>query len=214
MSQPSDIAKGAKAPRRVPRQERAERTVAAVLDAAAAEIAHVGYEAATMTAIAERAGASIGAVYQYFPNKAALVEALRAQYGAIMHGMWRPLIADAGALAIPELVDRIFGVFIDFIDGHPAYFPLLNAPVSRRRDQTARNRLRLREEFAAAFGRKQPALPPEEALRVARVAVEMVKAINPLYGDVKPKERLAVIAELKLALVAYLRERLAPPGSP
>jgi AcrR family transcriptional regulator len=213
MSQSSDIAKTG---RRVPRQERAERTVAAVLDAAAAEIAEVGYESATMTAIADRAGASIGAVYQYFPNKAALVEALRTQYGAIMHGMWRPLIADAGALAIPELVDRIFGVFIDFIDGHPAYFPLLNAPVSRGKDQRARarNRLRLREEFAAAFGQKQPALTSEEALRVARVAVEMVKAINPLYGDVTPKERRAVIAELKLALVAYLRERLAPPGSP
>jgi AcrR family transcriptional regulator len=199
----------------VPRQERGERTVAAVLEAAAAVIAEVGYEAATMTAIADRAGASIGAVYQYFPNKVAIVEALRAQYGDAMHSMWRPLIAEAGGLPIPELVDRIFGVFIDFIDSQPAYFPLLNAPVSRRKDLTGRNRLRLREEFAAAFGRVQPALTPDEALRVARVAVEMVKAINALYADVKPKDqRQAVVAELKLALVAYLRARLAPPASP
>jgi AcrR family transcriptional regulator len=67
--------------RRIPQQERGARRVAQLLEAAAAELAQVGYDAATMTAIAERAGASIGAVYQYFPNKEAIVLALRAAYG-------------------------------------------------------------------------------------------------------------------------------------
>jgi AcrR family transcriptional regulator len=204
MSQSSGFAKP---PRRVPTQERAERRVAALLDAAAAVIAEVGYEAATVTAVAERAGASIGAVYQYFPNKDALVQALRAQYGEAMHAMWAPVVADAGRLPIPELVDRIFEVFIAFIDSHPAYFPLVDAPVSRRRDAPARHRLR--GEFAAAFRQKQPALTPEEALRVARVAVEIVKAINRLYDDAKPKELPALVAELKLALSLYLNARLS-----
>lgn len=216
MSQSSGIAKAApkaapKAARRVPRQERGERTVAAVLDSAAAVIAEVGYEAATMTAVAERAGASIGAVYQYFPNKVAVVQALRAQYGEMMHGFWGPITVAAAIVPVPDLVDRIFAVLIDFIESHPAYFAVLNAPVSRRKDQTARNRLR--EEFAAAFRRKQPALDPEEALRVARVAVQIIKALNELYADAKPKERPAIVAELKLALVAYLEARLSPPAS-
>ena len=47
---------------KVPRQERGERRVAELLEAAEAVIAESGYEAATMSAIAERAGAAIGHV--------------------------------------------------------------------------------------------------------------------------------------------------------
>jgi AcrR family transcriptional regulator len=51
-------------------------------------LTEVGYEAATMTEIANRAGASIGTVYQYFPNKEALVQALRNQHFAEMIHRW------------------------------------------------------------------------------------------------------------------------------
>lgn len=78
--------------RRVPQQDRGERRVAEVLEAAAATIAEVGYEAATMTEVAERAGASIGILYQYFhfPNKEATMRALRQQYGDEMEARWTP----------------------------------------------------------------------------------------------------------------------------
>ena len=84
MSMGSDISVN----RRVPRQERAEQRVAELLDAAASELAEVGYDAATMKAIAIRAGASIGAAYQYFPNKEALVSALRERYAIEMEKRW------------------------------------------------------------------------------------------------------------------------------
>src|ERR1700748_846009 len=67
--------------RRIPQQERGERRVAQLLAAAEDVIARNGYAAATMTEISECAGASIGAVYQYFPNKEAIVRSLRSQYG-------------------------------------------------------------------------------------------------------------------------------------
>jgi AcrR family transcriptional regulator len=63
--------------RRIPQQERGGRRVRELLEAGASEFAEVGYDAATMKAIAKRAGASIGAVYQYFPNKESVVSALR-----------------------------------------------------------------------------------------------------------------------------------------
>ena len=62
--------------RREPRQARARQRVNIILDAAAAEFAAVGYEAATTNAIARRAGTSIGSLYQFFPNKEAVLEAL------------------------------------------------------------------------------------------------------------------------------------------
>jgi len=63
-------------PRKQPRQERAKATVDAILTAAAQVLIAQGYENATTARIAERAGVSIGSLYQYFPNKEALVAAL------------------------------------------------------------------------------------------------------------------------------------------
>ena len=209
MSQSSDLSKP---PRRVPQQERGERRVAEVLEAAAAVIAEVGYEAATMTQVAERAGASIGAVYQYFPNKEAVVRALRAQYGDEIDARWAPLTEEAAGLTIPQLVERIFAVLIDFIESRPAYMALLSAPRGYTRDPAARNRLR--EHFATLFRRKQPALTPADAFRVANVAVQVIKAMNPLYADARSKERQAVVREFKLVLTAYLSARLRPPATP
>jgi AcrR family transcriptional regulator len=65
-----------RAPRKLPRQSRANATVAAILEAAAIILETGGFDAYTTNAIAERAGVSIGSLYQYFPNKAALTHAL------------------------------------------------------------------------------------------------------------------------------------------
>ena len=62
--------------RRVPTQERAKKRVEAILDAAAEIFVDVGYDSATVDAIAERAETSVGSIYQFFPNKQALFEAL------------------------------------------------------------------------------------------------------------------------------------------
>lgn len=56
-----------------PRTERGERTRGAIFDAAIALFQERGYEAATMRAIAERAGVSLGSSYHYFPSKEHLV---------------------------------------------------------------------------------------------------------------------------------------------
>lgn len=62
--------------RRAPVQARGERRVDAILDAAAALIAEVGYEEITLRAVAKRSGAAIGSIYHFFPDKEALVNAL------------------------------------------------------------------------------------------------------------------------------------------
>jgi AcrR family transcriptional regulator len=60
-------------PRRIPKQGRARATVDAIIEAAAHLLISRGYEAATTNHIAERAGVSIGSLYEYFPDKAAIV---------------------------------------------------------------------------------------------------------------------------------------------
>jgi len=63
-------------PRKRPRQRRARETVDAILEAAAQVFGEAGYGEVTTNRIAERAGVSIGSLYQYFPNKNALLVAL------------------------------------------------------------------------------------------------------------------------------------------
>lgn len=66
-------------PRKSPRQERSRQTVEAILAATAHILAAKGYEQASTNAIADRAGVSIGSLYQYFPNKESLVTAVIEQ---------------------------------------------------------------------------------------------------------------------------------------
>jgi AcrR family transcriptional regulator len=63
-------------PRKRPVQERATVTVDAILRASAHILSTEGYDALSTNAVARRAGVSIGSLYQYFPNKEALVAAL------------------------------------------------------------------------------------------------------------------------------------------
>jgi AcrR family transcriptional regulator len=68
------------AQRKLPRQPRSRATVEAILEAAAQVFQHHGYAAGTTNRIAERAGVSIGTLYQYFPNKDAIVVALAREH--------------------------------------------------------------------------------------------------------------------------------------
>ena len=67
-------------PRKSPRQERSRRTVERILDAAARIFHEQGYAGATTNDIADEAGVSVGSLYQYFPNKDALLVALTKRH--------------------------------------------------------------------------------------------------------------------------------------
>jgi len=193
--------------RRIPQQERGERRVRELLEASAAEFAEVGYDAATMKAIAKRAGASIGAVYQYFPNKESVVSALRTQYVNEMEDQWTKLEEATAGLSIKERVELFVDVMIRFMEEHPAFIAILDAPVDSKRDKKIRDRLR--ERFANVLHTRRAAFSQEQAYRVAGVSLQMVKGMNALYAAARPQERLEIVKEYKLALTAYLEKGLA-----
>ena len=66
--------------RRTPRQTRALHFVDFILEAAAYILAEEGLEGFTTNRIAERAGVNIASLYQYFPNKSAILEELQARH--------------------------------------------------------------------------------------------------------------------------------------
>lgn len=62
-------------PRKSPVQARSAASVDAILEATVQVLLHVGKERLTTTRVALRAGVSVGTLYQYFPNKSALLQA-------------------------------------------------------------------------------------------------------------------------------------------
>lgn len=68
--------------RKKPKQERSKATVEVIVEATTRIIEESGLAGLTTNHVARRAGVSVGSLYQYFPDKAALVEEVRARFAA------------------------------------------------------------------------------------------------------------------------------------
>src|SRR5271163_4784871 len=90
-----------------PKRARGKLRVAALLDAGAALFAEKGYEATTMTEIAQRSGAAIGSLYQFFPSKEALAEALFDRYAAGAAAAFEQVADRAPGLSAVHLADLL-----------------------------------------------------------------------------------------------------------
>ena len=107
----------AASPRRSPSQQRSRERVERMLAAASVLIAEQGSDAMRMGEVAERAGVSIGSLYQFFPDKRAIVWALAERYTAESQACIAAALADvtdAESLrrAFSELVDIYYGLFL------------------------------------------------------------------------------------------------------
>lgn len=180
--------------------------MAQLLETAAAVLTEVGYEAATMTEIASRAGASIGTVYQYFPNKEALVLALRNQYVAERVHRLEQLEEATATMTVAQMAHHIVELTACFVNEHPAYYAVVDAPVKYQRSPQARQKLR--EGIAKVFRSRKRGLSTETAFRMANVALQILKSMNALYVDADPQERQALAKEYKRVMAAYLESRL------
>ena len=101
-------------PRRKPRQVRAELTRDRILTAAAHVFSEHGYAAGTTNRIAEQARVSIGSLYQYFPNKDAILAELLVRH--IDRGRWEQ--ADHLDLSPGSLETVVRALVRDAVDAH------------------------------------------------------------------------------------------------
>ena len=80
--------------RKQPQQARSSELVAAILDAAVQVLAKEGAQRFTTARVAERAGVSVGSLYQYFPNKAAILFRLQSDEWRSTSELLRGILAD------------------------------------------------------------------------------------------------------------------------
>jgi AcrR family transcriptional regulator len=98
-------------PRKIPQQERSRRTTQDLLEAAARVLAREGAARFTTNRVAEAAGVSVGSLYQYYPNKAALLLGLHERDADQLWAQLGAILDDANTPARERLARIVQGFF-------------------------------------------------------------------------------------------------------
>ncbi len=136
-----------------------------------------GYGALTTTRVAERAGVSVGTLYQYFPDKAALVSGLVEAWLERKRAAMRLAFAHAASLPLAEAAAHLVGAFAAALGGEDnAALALGGVYVGWQRALDAE--LAAMVEAVAGLLRQRPGeAPAQEAGLVAFVAVHAAVAL-------------------------------------
>jgi AcrR family transcriptional regulator len=195
-------------PRKQPRQVRAGLTRQRILTAAAHVFGEHGYAAGTTNRIAERAGISIGSLYQYFPNKDAILGELLVRH-----------LDDGMAIAervqreqLPGPIDQVFRVFIrGAIESHlgePRLLRMLREQAPQTNELLEKVE-RMKRSLAAYMRELLDGHPEvrvadtETAARLIVTTVELV--IHQLVADQEPVDVGRLEDELVAMLTRYVK---------
>ena len=194
-------------PRKQPVQARSTETVGAILDATLQVLTRVGKERLTTTRVAARAGVSVGTLYQYFPNKVALLQAcLRRHMREVIRSVEEACAERQGSDAL-VMATGIIDAYLRAKLKHVANSIALYA-ISSDVDgiQIAKESyLELREAVAAMFA-TAPAIT-KDSETIATVVLSAMNGIaRRLLESLTPEEEYEPLrGELTLLVHSYLR---------
>jgi AcrR family transcriptional regulator len=189
-----------------PKRERGKQRVAALIDAGAELFAEKGYEATTMTEIASRAGAAIGSLYQFFPSKEALAEALFnrfAERAAAAFARVEELAPGCSARELADLfIDHKLGLGADR-DVAIALSNVVAGIVERRKPLGDA----LRGRIAAILSAGNPALGQDDAAAAAVIVNQVMKMV-PALAATEDERAAVLVGEARKLMALYIAEVL------
>jgi AcrR family transcriptional regulator len=189
---------------RAPQRKRGHERVASLLSAAADTFVEKGYDAATMTEIAARAGASIGSLYQFFPTKEAVAQALMGGHAEALYAKIGQLTGRAVKWGNEELAGQLIRLFVDFRRQQPSFVVLTEVPASVPTGEALTIRMRIRDELIQLLGGRYPDLPATQVRAGATVVQYMMKAAVALHAEAASTARTAAQTQLRRSLQLYL----------
>lgn len=198
-----------------PRQARSAARVEHLLDIAEEVFEEVGYDAATTNLVAARADVPVGTLYRWFPDKAALAEALTDRYLAHLVSLYDRLLAEIQpGERVAEFLHRVLGNLIEETHDQRALPALLLSAMVPGGRSAAGSRLRegLEGHIRALIEVRVPGIPTEIRDRAAEVCVtltHLVLAAAAHEHDDHP-DRRATTLEYVDVLLAYLEAKF--PG--
>jgi AcrR family transcriptional regulator len=195
-------------PRKRPSQDRSRATVEVILEAAARVLEERGYAQGTTNRIAARAGVSIGSLYEYFPNKDAIVVALaERELAAERDAILRLLEEPPSGEDLAQLLRRFVEAVVDFHARRPALHRMLFEEAAHPPEAHACV-LRFEESLAHALEatlRRRPLAvrDPDVAAHLVVQATESLAHRFVLRG-IHDLDRAAFVEEVTRLLRRYL----------
>lgn len=196
--------------RRVPSQRRSAERVQRMLDACAELLEEAGYDGLSTTRVAQRAQVAIGSVYQFFPDKRAIAQALALRNLELFGDRVARLLADGEFEHWYDAVGVIIGAFVEMHRTVPGFGVLRFGDVADMNllDGTASNNAvvadRLRALLIDALGVSDvPSLA-----RAVTVAVEAGDAVLQMAFRHDPTGDPELLAEVELLIRGYLAQHI------
>lgn len=191
-----------------PRRAVGRQRVAELLAAASDLIAERGYDATTMAEIASRAGAKIGSLYRFFPNKEAIAETLLQQHMAILQEEYEAIGCRASDLSPDELADGLIDLIVRFYPRVHSLPALMTARTDRT-ELRAQSRGQALLGIATALQACAPGLDRQTADDIAAVVLNNMKVmVGMVHGDAPTAP--GAPDELRRMNRLYLSSRLGP----
>lgn len=200
--------------RRTPRQARSRARLALVLEAAERILIGEGVEALTTTRVAAEAKVSVGSLYQYLPDRGAIIDALAAGYFARLEGVMDDLVGTASRERwddpVGVLIDTYAGVYRTEHGFRALWFGSGLTEQTRAADREHKRRM------ADGIRRVLLALgvaPDDEALaRACHAAILAADALAQEAFRRAPQGDTDLLDEAKAMLRGYLTEVVARQG--
>lgn len=175
----------------------------AIVEATARILEIHGHDGFTTNAVAEKAGVSIGTLYQYFPNKEALLGALIARETALLVGDAALAMAETSG---PAALDRLIKAAVAHQLRRPALARLLDFEESRMPFDADRRRVRGRFHDILASLLARPDLPPQPDLLTATADVAaIIQGMLDAAGERGETAPEALLTRVRRATVGYLK---------
>jgi AcrR family transcriptional regulator len=202
--------------RRAPQQARGLRRIDTILDAAEQELADTGFEGLTTNAIATRANTSIGSLYQYFPNKEAILQALGLRYLDRCRGLFAPFLTpEAAELPMEDWISGIVNALDVAQQSNVGFKELFcNASIPELADADNAMHRQYVAGLDIVLAGRVPCLTPDRRLVCAELCVRTSEALMALLAESSGERRVLVLAEIKALLTAYLERLLGEQSAP
>jgi AcrR family transcriptional regulator len=195
--------------RKQPLQARSQQTVDAIVEATARILEGKGHGGFTTNAVAERAGVSIGTLYQYFPNKDALLGALIERETSLL--VDDAEIAGACALGLAAL-DMMIRAAVTHQLRRPALARLLDFEESRMPYDTDRQWVQERFRAILSGVLSQPDLPPQTDLPTVTADIAaIIQGMVDAAGERGETAQEALLSRVRRAVMGYLEFPLSSP---
>jgi AcrR family transcriptional regulator len=188
---------------KAPQRARGVQRVTELLDAGASLFVQKGYDATTMTEIAQCASASIGSLYQFFPSKEALAEGLFSRYVERLSLRLEALVAGAPNLSTKRLADQLVDLMLEVSSDRDAAVALSSsiAGIVERRKPL---RGATRRQITAILRAANPKLAEKAAVEAATLISHVLKIV-PILAKEEEDGLHALVAQARQMLTAYLQ---------